>query len=141
MSVCLTAFLMGYLEKTAVSVTDVIAQIESSGNPAAVSKKGTDVGLHQNTPIAVKQFNQTYPGKNYTLQDMLDPVKSLEVTQGNLKTYSDDFQRRHKREPTELEQATMHHRSFYGNEKGGPITGRYRIKYDRIKKRMMKQTP
>jgi soluble lytic murein transglycosylase len=54
-----------------------ISMTESSGNTQAVSKSNA-VGLMQMTEIALKQIQKSF-GKYFTLEDMKDAEKALEV--------------------------------------------------------------
>lgn len=62
-------------------VIDAIIQVESKGNPKAVS--GNSVGIMQITPIAVQDCNlileQRKSKKRYTLNDRYDVAKSKEM--------------------------------------------------------------
>ena len=62
-------------------VMDAIIQVESGGNPRAVS--GNSVGIMQITPVAVKDCNlilqQRKSNKRYTLADRYNVEKSKEM--------------------------------------------------------------
>lgn len=59
---------------------DVIAQIESSGNPLAYNMESGAVGLYQITQDVIIDWGRRYiSNMNYNLNDMYEPEKSQEV--------------------------------------------------------------
>lgn len=58
---------------------DVIAQIESSNNPKAYNSRTKATGLHQITPICLKDYNIYHKGNTYTMQDMYQPQANKQV--------------------------------------------------------------
>lgn len=60
-----------------------IAQVESEGNPKAISKDGSSVGLMQITKVLVKDVNQRLKEKGskkrFTYNDRLNADKSVEM--------------------------------------------------------------
>lgn len=60
-------------------VINAIAQVESGGNPKAVSKSGTYVGLLQMAPICVKECNRIVGKNKFTYNDRYSKEKSIEM--------------------------------------------------------------
>ena len=60
-------------------VINAIAQVESGGNPKAVSRSGTYVGLLQMAPICVAECNRIVGHKKFTNQDRYSKEKSIEM--------------------------------------------------------------
>lgn len=60
-------------------VINAIAQVESGGNPKAVSRSGTYVGLLQMAPICVKECNRIVGKNKFTCKDRLSKEKSIEM--------------------------------------------------------------
>lgn len=59
---------------------EVIAQIESSNNPAAFNEKSGARGLCQITPICLKDYNEAHPKlPPLILQDLFSRAVSLEI--------------------------------------------------------------
>ena len=138
MTLAATAFLIGYLEKSAEplvkpELVSGIGAVESSHRPGVISKVGKDFGEYQHTQISVDDYNRRN-GTRFSLKDMLDEPTGKKVMEDNLQAWSQGFRKRHGRVPNDLELATMHHRGPRGNEKGGVETGRYRIKVDKAMK-------
>ena len=60
-------------------VINAIAQVESGGNPKAVSRSGTYVGLLQMAPICVRECNRIVGKNKFTYNDRLSREKSIEM--------------------------------------------------------------
>lgn len=60
-------------------VINAIAQVESGGNPKAVSKSGTYVGLLQIAPICVRECNRIVGKNKFTYNDRYSKEKSIEM--------------------------------------------------------------
>lgn len=60
-------------------VINAIAQVESGGNPKAVSKSGTYVGLLQIAPICVRECNRIVGKNKFTYNDRHSKEKSIEM--------------------------------------------------------------
>lgn len=60
-------------------VINAIAQVESGGNPKAVSKSGTYVGLLQIAPICVRECNRIVGKNKFTYNDRYNKEKSIEM--------------------------------------------------------------
>lgn len=60
-------------------VINAIAQVESGGNPKAVSKSGTYVGLLQMAPICVRECNRIVGKNKFTYNDRYSKEKSIEM--------------------------------------------------------------
>lgn len=60
-------------------VINAIAQVESGGNPKAVSKSGTYVGLLQIAPICVSECNRIVGKNKFTYNDRYSKEKSIEM--------------------------------------------------------------
>ena len=60
-------------------VINAIAQVESGGNPKAVSKSGTYVGLLQIAPICVRECNRIVEKNKFTYNDRYSKEKSIEM--------------------------------------------------------------
>ena len=60
-------------------VINAIAQVESGGNPKAVSRSGTYVGLLQMAPICVRECNRIVGKNKFTYKDRLSKEKSIEM--------------------------------------------------------------
>ena len=60
-------------------VINAIAQVESGGNPKAVSRSGTYVGLLQMAPICVRECNRIVGKNKFTYNDRLSKEKSIEM--------------------------------------------------------------
>lgn len=60
-------------------VINAIAQVESGGNPKAVSKSGTYVGLLQMAPICVRECNRIVGKNKFTYNDRHSKEKSIEM--------------------------------------------------------------
>ena len=60
-------------------VINAIAQVESGGNPKAVSKSGTYVGLLQIAPICVRECNRIVGKNKFTYKDRYSKEKSIEM--------------------------------------------------------------
>lgn len=60
-------------------VINAIAQVESGGNPKAVSKSGTYVGLLQMAPICVRECNRIAGKNKFTYNDRYSKEKSIEM--------------------------------------------------------------
>ena len=60
-------------------VINAIAQVESGGNPKAVSKLGTYVGLLQIAPICVRECNRIVGKNKFTYNDRHSKEKSIEM--------------------------------------------------------------
>lgn len=60
-------------------VINAIAQVESGGNPKAVSKSGTYVGLLQIAPICVMECNRIVGKNKFTYNDRHSKEKSIEM--------------------------------------------------------------
>ena len=60
-------------------VINAIAQVESGGNPKAVSKSGTYVGLLQIAPICVRECNKIVGKNKFTYNDRYSKEKSIEM--------------------------------------------------------------
>ena len=60
-------------------VINAIAQVESGGNPKAVSKAGTYVGLLQIAPICVRECNRIVGKNKFTYKDRYSKEKSIEM--------------------------------------------------------------
>lgn len=58
-----------------------IKQIESSGNPFAFNKRSKARGLYQITPICLKEWNNFHPNKQYSKQDLFNPVINKQIAQ------------------------------------------------------------
>lgn len=58
---------------------NVIKQIESSGNPKAFNKISKARGLHQITPVVVKEWNNFNPKEKYADDDMFDEAINTKV--------------------------------------------------------------
>ncbi len=56
-----------------------IAQIESSGNPMAFNKGSKARGLHQITPIVLKEWNQMFPKSQYSLDQLFNPEVNTQI--------------------------------------------------------------
>lgn len=66
-------------EKKWSAVIAAISQVESEGNPKAVSKCGRYVGYLQISEILVRECNQILGRKAYTYADRYDKQKSIEM--------------------------------------------------------------
>ena len=62
-----------------IPVINAIAQVESGGNPKAVSKSGTYVGLLQIAPICVRECNRIVGKNKFTYNDRYSKEKSIEM--------------------------------------------------------------
>ena len=60
-------------------IINAIAQVESGGNPKAVSKSGTYVGLLQIAPICVSECNRIVGKNKFTYNDRYSKEKSIEM--------------------------------------------------------------
>lgn len=60
-------------------VINAIAQVESGGNPKAVSKSGTYIGLLQIAPICVRECNRIVGKNKFTYNDRYSKEKSIEM--------------------------------------------------------------
>ena len=60
-------------------VINAIAQVESGGNPKAVSKSGTYIGLLQIAPICVRECNRIVGKNKFTYNDRHSKEKSIEM--------------------------------------------------------------
>ncbi len=60
-------------------IINAIAQVESGGNPKAVSKSGTYVGLLQIAPICVRECNRIVGKNKFTYNDRHSKEKSIEM--------------------------------------------------------------
>ena len=60
-------------------VINAIAQVESGGNPKAVSRSGTYVGLLQMAPICVRECNRIVGKNKFTYNDRYSKEKSIEM--------------------------------------------------------------
>lgn len=60
-------------------VIEAIAKVESGGNPKAVSKNGTYIGLLQISKSLVDDVNSFVGYRKYSYQDRYDPEKSIEM--------------------------------------------------------------
>ena len=60
-------------------IINAIAQVESGGNPKAVSKSGTYVGLLQIAPICVRECNRIVGKNKFTYNDRYSKEKSIEM--------------------------------------------------------------
>jgi len=58
---------------------DVIAHIESSGNPLAWNKNEDSRGLYQITPILLKEWNNFHPKRSLAPSDLWNPAVSYTV--------------------------------------------------------------
>ena len=65
--------------KKRMPVINAIAQVESGGNPKAVSKSGTYVGLLQIAPICVRECNKIVGKNKFTYNDRYSKEKSIEM--------------------------------------------------------------
>lgn len=66
-------------EKKWSAVIAAISQVESEGNPKAVSKCGRYVGYLQISQVLVRQCNQILGKQVYTYDDRKDKQKSIEM--------------------------------------------------------------
>lgn len=60
-------------------VINAIAQVESGGNPKAVSKSGTYIGLLQIAPICIRECNRIVGKNKFTYNDRYNKEKSIEM--------------------------------------------------------------
>lgn len=60
-------------------IINAIAQVESGGNPKAVSKSGTYIGLLQIAPICVRECNRIVGKNKFTYNDRYSKEKSIEM--------------------------------------------------------------
>jgi hypothetical protein len=58
---------------------DIIAQIESSGNPNAYNERTNAVGLYQITLPALRDYNMAHIRSGYDLEEMYEPEKAYKV--------------------------------------------------------------
>jgi len=60
------------------SIWEAVCEVESKNDPTAYNEKENAVGIAQIRPIRIRDYNER-TGKNYSLDEMYDPVKSKEV--------------------------------------------------------------
>lgn len=59
---------------------DIIAQIESSGNPMAVNERTGATGMYQIMPVCLEDYNKYHKGNMYTIKEMYDQAKARIVS-------------------------------------------------------------
>jgi hypothetical protein len=81
-------------KKTNPNYDDLIEQIiklESSGNPNEYNSRTKATGLMQVTPVVLKEFNGFHPGEKYSLKDMKNPKRNMEVGEWYLNRLAEHY--------------------------------------------------
>ncbi len=124
---------------------DIIAQIESNGNPNAYNKRSGAIGLYQITPICLKDYNQHYirnygniPNEKfyYSNEDLYDPIINFRIANWYLNTRIPELLK-HYHKPITIDNILWAYNAGIGNLVKGikPLeTRNYIKKYHKLEK-------